>query len=236
MKRVKLRASYVYIIFHPVYGIPIYVGKGKGKRWLDHTKRSSNLLIKRLVAKYGLDLPIVKIQQGLTDKQAFASEIALIKTIGRIKDGGSLYNMTDGGDGVTGLSVESRKKMSEARLGRKEPDWVREKKRLSHLGLKHSAEHCQAISRANTGKLVGFTHSIATRSKMSASAKLRDRSVGYSDEHAAAIAAGVTAYWEQRRQQGLPLTNRTEAGHKKHSETMQALFAKRRAEKSGQIA
>ena len=90
MKRVVLRSAYVYIIFHPVFGMPIYVGKGKGQRWRDHTKRSSNILIKRLVAKYGLDLPIVKIQQGLTDKQAFANEIALIKAIGRIRMGASL--------------------------------------------------------------------------------------------------------------------------------------------------
>ena len=45
----------------------------------------------------------------------------------------------------------------------------------------------------------------STRRKMSASAKKRDRSAGYSETHKQAIQAGLKRFWEQRREAGLPL-------------------------------
>jgi hypothetical protein len=50
-----------------------------------------------------------------------------------------------------------------------------------------------------------FTLRKSARKKMSASAKRRDRSAGYSNDHKSAIAAGVARYWDERRKKGLPL-------------------------------
>ncbi len=219
MKRVELwepRMSYVYVVFHPAYGVPIYVGKGTGNRWKNHLRYSSNLLLRRVVRKYGSNLPIVIVRQQLTHNDAYKIEIAFIAAIGRVKDGGPLYNLTDGGDGVIGLEPESIEKMRQAKLGTKASEDTREKMSKAHTGLIRSPEHCKAQSIA----LLGVPKTKKHRKAMSVGAKRRDRSAGYSDEHATAIAKGVTAYWEQRRQLGLPLTHRTEEGNRKHSEAL----------------
>jgi hypothetical protein len=84
--------------------------------------------------------------------------------------------------------------------------------------MKRSRKTCVAISIALKGK----PKSIKARAAMSAAAKKRNRSAGYSDKHAAAISAGVARYWEKRRKLGLSQTNRTVKGHKKHGEVMRA--------------
>ena len=91
---------YVYIAFR-LDGSPCYVGKGKGKRYLSHLRRSHNPWLRRIVAKAGGAIPIVVIRSGLSEPEAFEIEVALIRAIGR-KGSGPLVNMTDGGEGVAG--------------------------------------------------------------------------------------------------------------------------------------
>src|ERR1700732_3623 len=94
---------YVYLLFR-INGTPCYVGKGKDDRWNDHerSKRFKNNFLKGIVAEAkvaGLDLPKVKIQEGLTEEAAHELECLLIKVIGRRNIGtGPLVNLTDGGE------------------------------------------------------------------------------------------------------------------------------------------
>lgn len=110
---------YVYIIYRPDY-TPCYVGKGYGKRWNKHNQTGShNLHLKRITLNAGGHLPKIKVCENLTDAQALACEVALIKSIGREDHGGPLVNKTDGGEGVSGLkrSAESIEKNRQRQLG-----------------------------------------------------------------------------------------------------------------------
>lgn len=98
-----LKCFYVYVIFRPWDGSPCYVGKGKGDRWRQFGARSNRHLL-RIIAKaerLGLDLPIIKVRENLTEADAFQTERALIGAIGRGKRG-PLVNLTDGGEGWAG--------------------------------------------------------------------------------------------------------------------------------------
>lgn len=97
---------YVYVLFDH-QGIPRYVGKGNGDRWLIHGRRSTqnklkDNVLKRTLAVLG-EIPRVKIHEGLTETGAYSIEVELIKTIGRLDLGtGPLTNLTAGGEGVDG--------------------------------------------------------------------------------------------------------------------------------------
>ena len=80
--------------------------------------------------------------EWLTPDEAKNKEIFWISYHGR-KDlkNGTLVNLTDGGDGNTNLSQESRKKISISSSGDKNPNKrpdIKEKQRLSHIGKKES--------------------------------------------------------------------------------------------------
>jgi hypothetical protein len=104
---------YVYVYFRPDTGQPCYIGKGRGRRWQAHNKhRSTNPRLRNIIKKYG-ELPCTKIRVGLTEGEAFATETAFIKAIGRGKNG-PLVNLTDGGEGSSGFvpTAEMRAKQS----------------------------------------------------------------------------------------------------------------------------
>jgi hypothetical protein len=112
-------------------GTPYYIGEGKGTRAnsKDH-----------LVSVPSDPSCIVKIAEGLTKKQAQKMETLHIAMWGRKDLGtGILHNRTNGGDGVIGHSLETRKKMSDAKKGRR---------------YKMSEKHKAAISRSRIGHIV----------------------------------------------------------------------------------
>lgn len=108
---------------------PIYVGKGKynrPKRHLFLYKNSKSTIrfhqkIRSIIEdKFE---PIYKIvNDGLSELEAFTQEIYLIGLIGRIEKGGSLLNLTDGGDGQSGYrhSSDTKLKISNSLLNNKE--------------------------------------------------------------------------------------------------------------------
>lgn len=148
---------YVYVYFRP-NGVPCYVGKGRGRRWLAHLAKSPNRHLTAIIKASGGDLPILKIREGLTDSEAFLIEVAFINAIGRKANGGPLVNQTDGGDGSAGrkMTTEEKRKRREI-LNRPE---TKEKMRISHLGkpsprkgIKASQETCEKLRIASTGRV-----------------------------------------------------------------------------------
>jgi hypothetical protein len=138
-------AFYVYAYFR-LDGTPCYVGKGKGERWRHRGKygRNKHFLNIRAQAKaIGLDLPCIKLVEGLTDAEAMQIELDLIHLVGREANGGPLVNLTDGGDGASGYryTPEQREAHGAKRRGRKlSPEW------------------CAAISAALKGKPKADSH------------------------------------------------------------------------------
>jgi hypothetical protein len=157
---------YVYVIFRPDDGTPCYVGKGRGDRY--RRKRRNNHRLQRLFEKYAGDLPVIIVRSALPEKVAFEIERAFIAAIGRGRRG-PLVNMTDGGEGPSGMrhTEASRKKIAAGHTperralaaeagrstrGRKHSDEARLKMSISRTGMKHPPEFGIAISARLTGK------------------------------------------------------------------------------------
>ena len=152
---------YVYLWFRPS-GVPLYVGWGKWRkrrkqRWEDHTTNSCNRHLAAAFRKYGIDLPIIIVRDQLNAEEAKALEILLISAIGRSDLGnGPLANQTDGGDGSSNLSPEARKRLGDARRGKKLGPCPPERRiKISNAtkGRVKSEAECEAISLANRGRI-----------------------------------------------------------------------------------
>ena len=87
-------------------GTPYYIGKGKGCRI--NGKHRKNIKVPPKERR-------IYLKQNLTEAKAFRHEIYMIAVFGRKDLGtGILINLTDGGDGITNVSEETRKKMRKA--------------------------------------------------------------------------------------------------------------------------
>jgi phosphoheptose isomerase len=146
---------FVYGLFRRDTGGICYVGKGHHhSRHTSHTKdaakgKHSNTHLANIIRKHGVDEDF--LIAGLTEAEAFAEEMRLIKKIGRSPNG-PLVNRTDGGEGATGTTHTA--------------EWHANHKQL-HTGKKRSAETCQRISEAITGHVTSEEH----RRKLSAATK-----------------------------------------------------------------
>jgi hypothetical protein len=116
---------YVYHLIDPLTNTPFYIGKGYGNRMYHHEKdvlknihpnNNSHLFykIKKVLNNCG-KINYKKIIENIDEQTALLEEMKEIKRIGRSNLGvGPLCNLTDGGEGVSGLkfSDETRHKMS----------------------------------------------------------------------------------------------------------------------------
>lgn len=138
---------YVYVHYRTTDGTPFYVGKGHGNRAWVQNKR--NPYWKSTKNKHGISVEI--IFDNLTEEESFQCEIDTILEFKYF--GHKLTNMTNGGEGVSGLVVTEKtrrmissklkgRKFTEATLmklknankGRKVPEDQRAKMRLAKLG------------------------------------------------------------------------------------------------------
>lgn len=182
---------YTYALFRGD-GRVFYIGKGKRDRWSCHERDARNgrrghkfSIIRDMQAR-GVEVIKVKLHEGLTEAVAHEYEIALIKAIGRGRDG-PLANLTDGGDGSSGFkhSPEGRIKLSTGHRGIKPSQEALAKRSASMCGRKaspetlaklrgkiRSSEHCANISAAKRG----FKHSPESRANMSAAGRGKPKS------------------------------------------------------------
>jgi hypothetical protein len=120
---------YVYVLHRPD-GTPFYVGKGIGDRVLQHEAEARNTL--RLTHKLNLIRSLHRGGQSVcyridgffeTEAEAHARERLLIQTIGRhdLKLG-PLTNQTDGGEGTSNPSDESRQRRRDSLWGENSHD------------------------------------------------------------------------------------------------------------------
>ena len=92
----------VYIHSRKSDGKIFYVGKGLSKRSRNKTSRSEYW--KRIVAKHGIVVSVVK--KSMAERDAFELESFLISEIGRA----NLCNLTDGGEGCSGRVMSEKQK------------------------------------------------------------------------------------------------------------------------------
>ena len=130
---------------------PYYIGKGKENRAYVRNGRS--------IRPPKDKSRIIFLKKNLTEAEAFRHEIYMITVFGR-KDleTGILRNRTDGGEGASGLviSEETRKKLSELRVGEKNPNY----------GKEMSEEQKQKISEKRKGTKLSEEHKDKIRQKM----------------------------------------------------------------------
>ena len=96
---------YVYVLFDAA-AVPRYVGKGRRNRTVSTKKLTARNYMKNAFIADTLrvlgDIPLVKVRENMTEKEAFKIEIAMIAAIGRRGNGtGPLTNVSPGGDGLT---------------------------------------------------------------------------------------------------------------------------------------
>jgi len=146
-----------------------YVGKGRAGR--AYSMKGRNRHHKAIVAKLsriGSALEVRMVATGLSEADAFALEIERISFWREA--GVDLANVTDGGEGVTGLRMSdaSKQKMSDKKIGVKRgPHSAEHRLRigLAHRGKKFSPEHIEKLSKARRARVT----SSETKEKMSQS-------------------------------------------------------------------
>jgi predicted XRE-type DNA-binding protein len=119
---------------------PLYVGKGKDRRWKNINGRNPHFENKiNKIKKLGLEPIVIKLFENLSEKESLDKEIELIKEIGRFDlKTGPIVNETIGGEGKSGNIVleETRKKMSEKKKGISRSIETRNKIKENHANFK----------------------------------------------------------------------------------------------------
>jgi hypothetical protein len=190
-----------YIYFHYTADTNelFYIGKGTGKRAYQKTRR--NAWWKNKVAKHGFRAEI--IQMNIIEQEALMLEqdmIALNRKMGK-----NLVNLTDGGEGVSGLkhSLKSRVKMSisatgnKNNLGRMQSIETRTKISITKKGKPLSPEHRAKVSKNHSTFWNGHKHTEESKAKMSIAQMGNKYSLGH--KHTPETKAKISASLKLRR-------------------------------------
>jgi hypothetical protein len=158
---------YTYAHIRNDTGLIFYIGKGSGRRAFDRHGRSDYW--KRIADKHGYRVEI--LARWCDEADAYEQERLLIECFKSM--GYELCNMTDGGDGWTGVShtQEAREKIGSVHKG-KVPWWVIKNTQApstKDMRFSRSEQTKERISNARKG----VPMSAETKKKLSAAAKAR---------------------------------------------------------------
>jgi hypothetical protein len=144
-----------------------YVGKGKQKRCFETTNRNPHWQNITNKTDYSIEL----LYENLTEDVANLVEIGLITKYKH--EGVNLCNITIGGEGSSGHkhSIQSRKVMSEKKLGKKLTDEHKQKIGQSQIGKVITEEQKKKISQTLKGRKLSEEHKRAIRLGMKAKLK-----------------------------------------------------------------
>ena len=159
-----------------------YIGitcqKNVNKRWQNGNGYKTNKYFYRAIQKYGWDnFEHCILFENKTKKEALKYEILLIEALNTTNPLVG-YNITKGGEGITGYrhTDETKAKMSKSHMGMpssligyRHTDEAKAKMSKAHKGRVMSEDQKKKISLANTGKI----RSVETRKKLSDYAKSR---------------------------------------------------------------
>lgn len=163
---------YVYQHVDPRTNLVRYIGKGRGKRAWDLRDRHGHHKnwLKQLKNE-GLEPRVELIETNKTEEQAFELERLWIAACRSSFQ--PLTNSTDGGQGASGCvkSEETRRKLSEALKGEKNPQFGRTGENSPNFGKTFNEEHRKKLSENHARHWLGKTHSEDTRKKLSKALK-----------------------------------------------------------------
>lgn len=123
-----------------------YVGKGKGRRaYVMSTRNGHHKAIQAKVSREGFGIEVRMVAMGLREDEAFALERERIRFWREA--GVDLANVTDGGEGNTGLthSIESREKISLFQKGKKRSNETRLKQSVSAKKRNENPEYIEKL-------------------------------------------------------------------------------------------
>ena len=198
--------AYVYRHIRLDKNEPFYIGIGSDEEYKRaSTPKNRNIFWKRIVNKTEFEVEI--LCDNLNWDEACIKEKEFISLYGRKdKNKGSLCNLTDGGEGVYGLKMsnESKKKMSDARKGKKCYIITNEiRERQSIAAKKRGITNENMIKMLEGKRLIGWgshrkgvLHTEETRKKISQS----KTGVKKSEEWCKGQSERVTQYWKNKKQ------------------------------------
>lgn len=133
-----------------------YIGVCKGlarHRFAQHKWNANNgskFALHNAIRKYGHENAVVKILAFGEWNYLLEIEQKAIAKYGTKSPNG--YNMTDGGDGIRGLTEEARKKISDANIGKTLSVEHRAAVARAQTGRKHTPEHCAKTGAVHIGR------------------------------------------------------------------------------------
>ena len=165
-----LNNFYTYLYFDPSRNEPIYVGKGKDKRFNIHLSRKDmHPLTHRLqmMKRNGVQPIITFLCRNIDEELALLIEQEAISKYGRKDLGkGPLLNLTDGGEGSTGWKM---------------PDKTKEKIALKAKARPPQSEETRQKKRVASAKRVGWHHTEESKAKSSASKIGKKKPIGFGE-------------------------------------------------------
>lgn len=146
--------GYVYKITNTVNNksyIGISIHEPEKNRIREHLAGRGNRIIAKAVKKYGKDVFTYEIlEENVFEEFLPDLEVAYIANHNTVTPNG--YNLDTGGGGSGRPSENARKKMSEAKKGKKLSTKHRLKISEANKGKKHSVEHRRRLSEGKTGE------------------------------------------------------------------------------------